>query len=107
MFLGASVFTIIDFIRYAINYTYKEYKIRFRDEESSGSKQRRRRSKQGKVSKLIHLAHEQVQTAAEEWRRMDKKQEVGKIRNRRSEEMSKGEEVCRDQRLQISSPISS
>ena len=45
LFLGASVFTIIDFIRYAINYTYKEYKIRFRDEESSGSKQRRRRSK--------------------------------------------------------------
>ena len=34
LFLGASVFTIIDFIRYAVNYTYVEYKTRFQDMKS-------------------------------------------------------------------------
>ena len=40
LFLGASVFTIIDFIRYAINYSYKEYKTRFRDDSPAKSKQK-------------------------------------------------------------------
>ena len=29
LFLGASIFTIIDFIRYALNYTYIEFKTRY------------------------------------------------------------------------------
>ena len=45
LFLGASVFTIIDFIRYVINYTYKEYKTRFKDEDAAQLKRRKRRSK--------------------------------------------------------------
>lgn len=32
LFLGASVFTIIDFVRYALSYLYKEYRSHFRSE---------------------------------------------------------------------------
>ncbi|KAL5251080.1 hypothetical protein ACHWQZ_G016710 [Mnemiopsis leidyi] len=50
LFLGASVFTIIDFIRYAINYSYKEYKSRFRDESPAKSKQKASKPKNNESS---------------------------------------------------------
>ena len=35
LFLGASVFTIIDFVRYTLNYTYKEFKSRYNTHRTS------------------------------------------------------------------------